>query len=77
MLHFCQLEDLENGVMAHRYLYNVVGLPVLSNTQYDILAAVARQRLPTTFKTHCPGSLYATADDFTEEQRLIAVRLVE
>ncbi len=76
ILHYCHLEDLENAVMAHRYLYNVVGLPVLSDTQYNILAAVARQRLPITFKAHCPGSLYSSAEDFTEAQRLIAIKIL-
>lgn len=70
------MEELDDAVMAHRFLFHVVGLPVLSNDQYDLLASTARQRLPIKFKTHCPGSLYAAPDDYTEHQRLIAFRLI-
>lgn len=67
---------LEHSVMVHRYLYFVVGLPVLSNTEYNALVIYAQSKLPISSKVHTPGALYAATDDYTEEQRLSAHYLI-
>ena len=47
---------LEDIVMGHRYLYYILGSPVISDYEYDQLDTHARKVLPTTSHVHEIGS---------------------
>jgi len=48
--------DLENEVLAHRWLYYVLATQVLSDVDYDRLECEARAALPETSPVHRCGS---------------------
>ena len=75
-LHLCCASCAETTIQAHRYLYHVAGLPMLPDVVYDKVAALARQMCQPTSKVHCPGSLYSTAEDYTEEERAAAHKML-
>jgi len=75
-LHVCQANQVETIVMAHRYLYHLAGLPVLSDRDYDAIASYAREKLPTSNRVHCPGGLFVDPEDYTEQERGFAHRLI-
>ena len=58
-------EDLENKIMAHRYLYYVLGKPIITDREYDELEKRA-SILPPNSPVHKPGSDLASS--YTYEQ---------
>ncbi len=50
------LLDLERHVLAHRYLYYVMGKPVISDARYDQLERRALLLLPPASRVHQVGS---------------------
>jgi len=67
--------ELETLVMAHRYLYYVLGEPVLSDHSYDVLERAAREICPKDSPVHGIGSSLSTS--YTEEQINKAVELLK
>lgn len=53
--------NLENLVLAHRYLYYVLGDPIISDFEYDILERSARENLPEESPVHSVGSSLKTS----------------
>ncbi len=51
----------ECEVMAHRYLYYVLGTPVITDFMYDQLERTARQVLPPSSCVHSVGSSLASS----------------
>jgi NAD-dependent DNA ligase len=47
---------MEDLIMAHRYLYYVLGEPVISDYAYDVIERQARFLLPPTSPVHGVGS---------------------
>jgi NAD-dependent DNA ligase len=59
------MKKLELMVMAHRYLYYVQALPVLTDFEYDKLEAKARRVLPEHSPVHSVGS--SLEDSYSQE----------
>lgn len=60
-----ELKDIENKVMAHRYLYYVECNPILPDANYDALERDARRVLPLDSPVQRIGS--DLSDDYSEE----------
>ena len=50
------ISHIERTVLAHRYLYYVKALPILTDFDYDALEKEARKVLPPDSPVHLPGS---------------------
>lgn len=59
------MKNIEKIILAHRYLYYVESMPVISDYEYDMLEASARKTLPEESKVHSPGS--DRAIDYTDD----------
>ena len=49
-------EKSERTLLAHRYLYYVLGLPVISDFEYDKLEREHLKRFPDSVSINKPGS---------------------
>lgn len=67
------MNTLEQLLMAHRYLYYVVAMPVISDSDYDKLESFACQHLPKGSPMHEPGSDLASS--YSPHIRLLAMTL--
>jgi hypothetical protein len=65
-----ELQDIEDTVMAHRFLYYVAANPMLSDYQYDLLEEQARRVLPASSPVHRLGS--SIADDYPPRVKALA-----
>lgn len=68
-------QDLENLVMAHRYLYYVTFCNVIPDYEYDELENAAREVLGSTSPVHHPGS--SLASSYSEKHVELAVDLAD
>lgn len=69
-----RLQQIEDGVMAHRYLYYVRAEPVLTDFSYDALERLARAELPPGSPVHGVGSSLPAS--YTPAQVALAERLL-
>ena len=70
------LTDLERHVLAHRYLYYVLGQSVIPDAKYDYFEQRARSLLPSTSPVHQIGSSFASdypADVIRHASRLLSL----
>lgn len=58
-------KDIENKILAHRYIYYVLNDSIISDAYYDKLERDARAILPEDSKVHGIGS--SLASDYSEE----------
>jgi len=68
-----QLQELEDRVMAHRYLYYVLVEPTLPDPVYDVLEREARSLLPDTSPVQKVGS--NLRESYSERQIALAESL--
>jgi NAD-dependent DNA ligase len=66
---------LEDILMAHRYLYYVLGDTVISDYQYDMLERQAREYLPMDHPLQGIGS--SLASSYTDAQVCLAMQMLE
>jgi len=62
--------SIEDLLMAHRYLYYVIGANVLSDYEYDVIERHARTILPKTSPIQGVGSSLPTS--YNEYQIMLA-----
>lgn len=67
-------ESLADIAMAHRYLYYVLGLPVISDREYDQIEREARETAPHAHGIHGPGS--DLSESYSSHQISIAGKLI-
>lgn len=68
------MENIEDLIMAHRYLYYVLSEPVMADTIYDTLERRARAELPDTSPVHGIGS--SLQSSYTSAQIALAQRIL-
>lgn len=68
------MENIEDLIMAHRYLYYVLSESVLLDYDYDMLERKARAALPDTSPVQGIGS--SLASSYTPAQVALAERLL-
>lgn len=64
------LKQIEDSIMAHRYLYYVLSQPVVSDFIYDALERDAREVLSLDSPVHGVGS--SLRDSYTPDQIALA-----
>jgi NAD-dependent DNA ligase len=57
----CTYQEVENNLLAHRYLYYVLAEPVMSDYTYDMAENEARTFLPEYSVIHGVGSPLASS----------------
>jgi NAD-dependent DNA ligase len=66
--------DLEDQVMAHRYLYYVLAEPVLHDAVYDTIERKAREVCPPESPVHGIGS--SLPGSYSDEHVLLATQML-
>lgn len=67
-------QEIENTIMAHRYLYYVLCEPTLPDSVYDEMERDARAALPESSPVHGVGS--SLASSYSPDQVALAKRLL-
>lgn len=68
------MSDPELECMAHRYLYYVLGRPVITDAEYDQLEIVARSKCAKSSPLNNPGSDLESS--YSEESKALAFKLL-